>query len=132
MTPSLPVTSHRQANLRRVMLSAALVCAALGAACNEPLDNPIKPEVVTSPVILSINVLGEQIDPVTLQLSAFAQFSDGSVQDVTTQVAWTSSNGSVATVDAAGLVQAVGNGSAEIRATLEGIVGTFPLNVAGL
>ncbi len=126
---------HRRrpsAGVRRLGLIVALLCATVGAACDDPVENPIKPEVVTSPVILSINIIGNQIDGSMIQLTAFAQFSDDSIQDVTTQVIWASSNGAVASVNATGVVLAVGNGTAEISAFLEGVVGLFPLNVTGL
>ena len=127
--------SHRRrpsACIRRLGLTVALLCATVGAACNDPVENPIKPEVVTSPVILSINIIGNATDGAAIQLTAFAQFSDGAIQDVTTQVIWASSNGGVASVNATAVVLAVGNGTVEISAFLEGVVGLFPLNVTGL
>src|SRR5262249_36768515 len=50
------------------------------------------------------------------QCAAVAGRSDGSTQPVTAQVAWTSSNTSVATVDQSGLVRHRTTGQTEIRA----------------
>ena len=45
-------------------------------------------------------------------------------------VSWSSSNGSVATVDGSGLVTAIGNGNATIRATASAITGSVDVTVA--
>lgn len=58
-------------------------------------------------------------DPTGHQCRASAQMSDGSAQDVTTSASWTSSNTSVAAVDAGGHVTHLGSGQAEIRATYQ-------------
>ena len=51
-------------------------------------------------------------------LTVTGQYSDGTHQDLTSQVTWQSSNTSIATVDSSGVVAAVGVGSATITATL--------------
>jgi hypothetical protein len=66
----------------------------------------------------------------TAQLVAPADMSDGTTTDVTASVAWTTSNGAVASVSGAGLVTAIGNGSATITGTYEGRTGTFAVTVA--
>ncbi|MGV3707549.1 MAG: Ig-like domain-containing protein [Gemmatimonas sp.] len=45
-------------------------------------------------------------------------------------IAWNSSNAAVATVDASGIVTAVSNGNAEIRATIAGLTGVAQLTVS--
>jgi uncharacterized protein YjdB len=64
----------------------------------------------------------------TLQLSATGSFNDGSTQ-LFPNVTWTSSNPSVATVDANGLVTAVGPGTTTITATSGGVSQTFTVTV---
>lgn len=59
----------------------------------------------------------------TLQLSATARLSDGSTRSVTTQVAWSSTNTSVATVAADGLVRLINAGEADILAAYQGQLG---------
>jgi hypothetical protein len=63
------------------------------------------------------------------QLSAVAGFSDGSTQDVTSQAGWRSSDSTVASVSAAGLVTPLANGSAVITATYQGVTGSLALTV---
>lgn len=66
----------------------------------------------------------------TSQLSARAQFSTGSAEDVTQQAAWSSSNGAVASVTAGGLVTAVAAGAATISASYQNVTGTQGVSVA--
>jgi hypothetical protein len=71
----------------------------------------------------------------TEQLTATATFSDGTTQDVTAQVTWTTNNGAVATVantqPGHGLLQAVTAGSATISAQypLTAVIGTTGVTV---
>ncbi len=53
----------------------------------------------------------------TRQLSALGTFSDGSTQDLTASVAWSSSNTSVATIASSGLATAIAAGNTTIQAT---------------
>ncbi len=53
----------------------------------------------------------------TQQFTATATYADGTVQDITNTVTWTSSNTAVATVSTAGLATANVVGSAQIKAT---------------
>ncbi|MGI4757263.1 MAG: beta strand repeat-containing protein, partial [Janthinobacterium lividum] len=64
-----------------------------------------------------------------LQILATARFTDGSSQDVTSAVNYTSSNSAVATVDSHGHLQAVGSGSATIYATLNGVTASIPVTI---
>jgi trimeric autotransporter adhesin len=64
----------------------------------------------------------------TTQASATARDASGNVLTGRT-VSWTSSNPAVATVSASGVVSAVSAGTAQIRATVEGIVGSAALTV---
>ncbi len=69
----------------------------------------------------------------TRQFAATGVFSDSSVQDLTTQVVWSSSNSSVATISntagSNGLATSVATGSTVITAVLGGIFGTTTLTV---
>jgi Bacterial Ig-like domain (group 2) len=55
------------------------------------------------------------------QFVAVGIYSDTAYSAITSQVTWSSSNDAVATISAGGLVSAVGNGTADITATLSGI-----------
>jgi hypothetical protein len=67
----------------------------------------------------------------TQQLSAIGHYSDGSMHDVTAAVTWASSAPSVATVNTAGLLTAVADGTADITATLSGKTATLGISVSG-
>lgn len=62
----------------------------------------------------------------TVQFSAVAE--DALSQEVTTGFTWTSSDESVATIDPSGQVIVVGPGSAEIKATADGVTGSSVLS----
>ena len=67
------------------------------------------------------------------QYTAIAGFADGSTQDITSSVTWTSSKSSVATISnsagTAGLAVGVSPGSTTITAAFGGVVGTATLTV---
>ena len=63
------------------------------------------------------------------QFTATGLFSDGSTQDLTTSVSWTSSTPSVATISAAGLATAAGAGQTTITAMSGSINNSVVLNV---
>jgi uncharacterized protein YjdB len=87
---------------------------------------------VTAATIQSIAVtpptattgVGGTIDFVTI-----ATLSDGSHQNITTTVAWSSSNMAVASIAASGRAQGLAAGDTTIRATFNGLVGTAQLHV---
>jgi len=66
---------------------------------------------------------------VTEQLAATAVYSDGSKQDVSSNVTWKSSNIQVATINASGLASSLTAGATIITATLSGISGSATLTV---
>ncbi len=63
------------------------------------------------------------------QFTATGNFSDGTTEDLTTQVGLTSSNVNVATIDARGLANAAGIGTTTITASMNGVTGTTALTV---
>jgi len=65
----------------------------------------------------------------TQQFTATGSYSDGSTQNITSQVAWKSSNTAVATIAAGGLATAVASGSTTISATSAGVTGSSQLTV---
>ncbi|MGD1078804.1 MAG: N,N-dimethylformamidase beta subunit family domain-containing protein [Candidatus Sulfotelmatobacter sp.] len=56
----------------------------------------------------------------TKQFTATGTYSDGSTQNITTQVIWSSSNTNVATINSSGLASAIAGGSSSIVASLGG------------
>ncbi len=65
----------------------------------------------------------------TGQFTATGTYSDNSTQDLTAQVAWSSSNTGVATIDSAGLATSVAGGAPTITATLGLVSGNTTLTV---
>jgi Bacterial Ig-like domain (group 2)/Divergent InlB B-repeat domain len=63
------------------------------------------------------------------QLTAWAEYNDGTEVDVTDQVSWDSSNEDVAGIDNTGLANGVGVGTVDITATLLGESGDAVLSV---
>lgn len=66
---------------------------------------------------------------VSRQFTATARFADNRTQEVTTDVAWSSDNTTVSTVDGSGLATALSQGTAAITASLSGVNGTGTLAV---
>jgi hypothetical protein len=59
----------------------------------------------------------------SVQMTATAQFSDGSTRDVTIQAQWSSSNTSIATVSATGVLSIIAAGDVDVSATYQGVTG---------
>lgn len=66
----------------------------------------------------------------TKQLTAMGSFSDGSTQNLTPSATWVSSSQAVASVNAQGIVTAVGVGATQLSATYQGITGVASVAVA--
>ncbi len=65
----------------------------------------------------------------TEQFSATGTYTDGTTQDLTDSVAWSSSDTTVATISTAGLATALLTGTSTITATDNGVLGTTTLTV---
>ena len=81
--------------------------------------------ITISPANPSISLSGGQ----TEQFTATATFSDGTIGDITTTSTWTSSNTSVAIINATGLATPVGAGGTTIGASSGGVAATTSLTV---
>ena len=116
--------SARRHAFSRVMSVAVL---ALIAACSDSTDAPVTPRpvavVAVSPATASV-IVGQ-----TVELSAVAKDEDGGVIAGRT-VQWTSSNASIATVSTSGVVTAVAEGVATVRATVDGKTGEAQIAVS--
>ncbi len=87
---------------------------------------------VSSAVLNSINVqpANAVLPPgVTQAFTANGIFSDGVTVNITSQVAWSSSNVAIATIDATGIATTVATGTATITAVSGTISGSTTLNV---
>ena len=114
-----------------IRLSAVLAVVALAKGCGDgdsptapPTPEPARPTTVTvSPATTGLTALGA-----TVQLAAEVRDQNASVMAGVT-ITWTSSADGVATVDAAGLVTAAGNGAATITASAGSASGSAAVTV---
>jgi uncharacterized protein YjdB len=67
----------------------------------------------------------------TQQFTATGTFSDGSTQNLTSSVTWSSLTASVATISSTGFASAIGAGSSTIQATSGSVTGSATLTVTG-
>ena len=111
-------------------LCALLAAVALTRGCGDgdspiapPPDPPRPATVSVSPATAEFSALGASV-----QLTAEVRDQSGNVM-AGVAVAWSSTAASVATVDAAGLVTAVANGTTTITAASGGVSGTATVSV---
>jgi hypothetical protein len=79
---------------------------------------------------ISVSPAGQTIvTGATLQMTALGNYSNLSVQNVSSQATWSSSSSSIATVNSSGLVTALRPGNTTISATLNGVTGSATLTV---
>jgi uncharacterized protein YjdB len=127
--------SSSNAAVAKVSHSGMVTAVAAGLATITATQGSISGETiltVTPLTLSSISVTNpNQSMPagVTQQFRATGIYSEGTISDITTQVTWSSSNPSVATVNSSGLVTAVETGTATITATFGGISGNTVLKV---
>lgn len=108
---------------------AVLFVACGGGGSSSPTPTSPAP---TAPTVNSVTVTSPGSSARTgesAQFSATAVMSNGTTQAVTGQASWQSSNTSVATVAAGGMVSAVGAGDADIRATYQNVTGSARITV---
>jgi len=89
--------------------------------------------VTSTPALVSIGVTPEMatlLVGLTQQFTATGTYGDGSTQDLTSQVTWSSLQPAVATIGAGGLVDALSAGPVTILAVLGTVRGSTVLNVS--
>jgi len=90
---------------------------------------------VTPPVIIGLNVVPATLSMVlgsSRQFQAIATLSDGTTQDMTGTVAWSSTDPNIATVSSGGLASAAQVGSTTILAQSNGLTGSAQITVVPL
>ena len=90
---------------------------------------------VSPPVLVSLAVTPANFTlapSTTQQFLATGTYTDGSTQNLTSSVSWSSANGAVATIGATGLATGVSAGTTAITATSGSIAGTTNLTVGNL
>ena len=117
--------------MRRVLVWLPLVCSLACGGKEAPQNSPTSPSPPQSQPTVSSLTIGGATSFRTGQsrtFSAEAQMSNGSSQPAA-NVAWSSSNESIATIDASGLVTALAHGSATIAAASQGQTAQVPVRV---
>lgn len=105
------------------------------------VDSPVPPDIhgevdggktdVNSPVLLAINILPANLTlPAgsSAKLSAIGKISDGTSQDLTTAVQWSSEDSGIVSVSG-GVITAISGGQTTIRAKLGNFSGTAQVSV---
>ena len=115
-----------------VSLGTVIIYAAYGELIGEAELKVVS----TPPTFLSFNIFGNDILALskTEQLEAIVELSDGNTYVVNDKVNWTSSDPSIATVDASGVVTGNAIGSVVISATAKqdsSVVATKSITVSG-
>jgi hypothetical protein len=121
--PMFAATRHRC--LEIWLNRAALLLSALTIGCGSSGGG-----VDPTPTVTRVAVTGAA--PAIGSSSPFtatAVFSNGAESNVTSQATWDSSNKSVATVSAAGVVTGVGGGDADISASYQGVPGQVRISI---
>jgi len=84
---------------------------------------PVLQSILVTPASFAISPGGTQ------QLTATGTYSDGTSQNLTTSVVWSSSTPSLATVSTTGLVTGIAVGTTNVKATYASIVGQTSMSV---
>ena len=93
------------------------------AGINSPPVNVVTyiPEPKLVSIALSRSVVAGLVAGSTQQFKATGTISDGTVEDITSQVTWASSNPTIATISATGLATGIAPGKTSITATLSDV-----------
>lgn len=117
---------------RALALSVMLALVAVGAlSCNS--KSSVTPTAPT-PVVISVSLSGSSAFTApgqSSQLSAIANYSNNTTENVTTNAVWQTSNPIVAVVSGSGLLMARGVGAAQVTAVYQGQTGTADVTVSG-
>ena len=106
-----------------VTASAAILSIVVAVACGSSSSSPLTSPSTAAPTALRIiGALNSRIvvgD--TAQFTAMATLSNGATADVTNDAGWTTSDPTIFAVARGGKVTAIKEGSADIRATYQGV-----------
>jgi hypothetical protein len=123
--------------MKRVCVSASVVvAAALLVACNSTKGNPNAPTAPTAPTppaptasVRDVVVTSSPASATTYQMTAKADLSDGTSSDVTTASRWDTSDATLATVSASGLLTVLKSGHIYVRATYQNMAGMLDMTI---
>ena len=113
-----------------LLFGSFLFLMVLLAGCfeSEQINQPPPAEVTLSYVGFSQNDFFVE-EAASAQLSLYGQYSDGSVEEITSGVTWSSSNETIASVDASGILTGHLIGSGTITASYQSFTATLSFEV---
>jgi len=126
----------------RALALVVASCSVALAACSSSSDltNPTQPPAGAQVIRLNVSGPGEIAPGATAQFKATAHYSDGSLRDVTSDVAWSSSDDSILSFSNGGIASGIRNGQTSVVAAVSQVTGsslvmvvpegTFKLTVA--
>ncbi|MGD1211782.1 MAG: DUF4082 domain-containing protein, partial [Candidatus Acidiferrales bacterium] len=103
--------------------SATIDATLLGVTGSTVVSVPALSSITVTPANQTVSTGG------TLQFAATGTYQGGGTQSITSQVAWSSSNTSFATISSSGLATAVSGGTTTISAVQGSVTGTTTLTV---
>lgn len=119
------------------LLAVSMFVVACGGDNTGSAGPPLPPVVdgpAAPPSLVSIIVVGIPATPMTpgqsAKLTAKARYTDGSLRDVTSSVAWSSSDTSVLTIPGTAVIKAAAPGRAEVIATRDAVSGRASVRVS--
>ncbi len=108
--------------------SGSVVITASFASIENTINLSVSPATLTSLTLSPLNVT--IASGTSSQLSASGRFSDGSIQDLTSQSTWQSSNQAIVSVSALGMLEGLSQGSSTITATNGSTTGSVTITVS--
>lgn len=114
---------HCKAVLRVFVAGALLLVIAIGCSCEGFFVDPTLTAIAVTPPTPSV------VQNATLQMTATGSYDDGTINNITGKVAWSSSDITKATVSSTGVVKGISPGSATISASSANISGSTTVGV---
>jgi uncharacterized protein YjdB len=112
-----------------------VACLSFMGCASYVLSKQTSPSQTTTPTLsfISITALTNTVNAGSLlQLTAKGTYSDNSTATLTTQVTWKSSDSTIASVDALGVLTALKSGAVTVTATDGATSGAFGINVTAV
>ena len=130
--PSVATISSKTGLATSLALGTTSITVSFGKFTAPPADIL----TVSAPIVESIAVTPANpilaLGLTTVQFTAIGTFSDGSMQNLTSQVTWAAANPSIVTISSSGLATGSSLGTTSITATLAAVVGQSTMRVTGL
>jgi uncharacterized protein YjdB len=114
----------QQAAIVFALIIPVIACGGKMAGPTAPSPAPVVASNLTITGFTSLSGTGE-----TGRLTAMVTFADGTVQDKSNAVQWSSADQKVATVDSSGLVTALTDGHTTVTATFANVTGARMIHV---